>query len=189
MNVIDAILSRTSRPRLCEPGPDDAALGVLFRCAIRAPDHGLLRPWRFVVFRGEARHALGELLAGAEQAANPAASADSLAKIRGNPLRAPVVVACVARVDTGHLLKVPRIEQVAAVAAAVQNMQLAAEALGFGAMWRTGPLAASTLVKQSLGFDEIDEIVAFLYLGTPEGDRRAAPAADPAVFVREWSSR
>lgn len=185
MNVIEAILSRTSRPRLCDPGPDDDALGMLFRCAGRAPDHGLLRPWRFVVFRGEARHALGEILAGAEQVANPAATADSLAKIRGNPLRAPVVVACVACVDPGHP-KVPRVEQVSAVAAAVQNMQLAADALGFGAMWRTGPLAASPLVKQSLGFDEVDEIVAFLYLGTPEGDRRAAPAIDPAVFVREW---
>lgn len=125
------------------------------------------------------------MLAGAEQAANPSASADSLAKIRANPLRAPAVIVCVARVDPGHP-KVPRIEQVSAVAAAVQNMQLAAEALGLGAMWRTGPLAASPVVKQSLGFDEIDEIVAFLYLGTPEGERRAAPAIDPAVFVREW---
>lgn len=185
MNLIDAILARTSRPRLGDPGPDDAALDVLFRCAARAPDHGLLRPWRFVVFRGEARHVLGEMLAGAEQAANPSVAVDSLAKLRANPLRAPVVVACVARVDPGHP-KIPRIEQVAAVAAAVQNMQLAAEALGFGAMWRTGPLAASTLMKQSLGFDEVDEIVAFLYLGTPEGDRRTTPTTDPANFVREW---
>lgn len=185
MNVIDAILARTSRARLRDPGPDDAALALLFRCASRAPDHGLLKPWRFVVFRGEARNSLGEMLVAAEQAANPAASKDALERIRGNPLRAPVVVACVARIVADNL-KVPRIEQVAAVAAAVQNMQLAAEALGFGAMWRTGPLASSPSLKAALGFDEIDEVVAFLYLGTPEGERRAPAVADIAAFVREW---
>lgn len=187
MTPIDAILSRVSCPKLREPGPDDATLELLFRCAARAPDHGLLRPWRFVVFRGDARAALGDMLAAACLADDPGAGADALDKLRRNPFRAPVVVACVARIVPDHP-KVPPVEQVAAVAAAIQNMQLAAGALGLGAMWRTGPQASSAALKQALGFTPRDEIVGFLYLGTPDGERRS-PAAEPvAAFVREWSA-
>lgn len=187
MTVIDTILARVSSPKLAAPGPDGAALQLLFRCAARAPDHGLLRPWQFLVFRGDARRELGEIYARAERAVNPAASPEALDKVRQNPLRAPVVVACVARIVDDNP-KVPAVEQVAAVAAAVQNMQLAAMAQGYGAMWRTGPLARSAQVKQALGFEAKDEIVAFLYLGTPEGARRTPPESDIAGHVREWQS-
>ena len=66
-------------------------------------------------------------------------------------------------------------------------MQLAAEALGFGAMWRTGPLARDAGLKAALGLAAGDEIVGFLYLGTPAGERRAPPVLSPADFVREWT--
>lgn len=185
MDVITALTARVSAPKLREPAPSDAALDIMFRCALRAPDHGLLRPWRYVLFRGAARADLGELLVAAEQARNPAAPADSLEKLRRNPLRAPVVIACISVVDHAHP-KIPAVEQVASMAAAVQNLQLAAEALGFAAMWRTGPLAASPLVKQALGAAVTDEIVAFLYVGTADGEPRAPAPLAPAAFVREW---
>lgn len=185
MDTIEAILARVSCPKLRDPGPDDAAIATMMRCALRAPDHGNLRPGRYLVFRGAGREALGRLFVEAETARNPSASADALDKLRRNPLRAPVVIACVAKVVAGH--KVPRIEQVASVAAAVQNMQLAAEALGFGAMWRTGPMASDARVKAALGFGDDDEIVAFLYVGTVDGERRRVdvPAIDGFVTFRD----
>lgn len=186
--VIDAIRGRVSSPKLRAPGPDGAELEQMFTCALRAPDHGLLRPWQFVVFRGEARGQLGGMLAAAEQARNPAAGEDVLDKLRRNPLRAPLVIACVAVVDAHHP-KVPPVEQVASTAAAVQNLQLAAEALGYGAMWRTGPLARDAGLKVALGFSPQDELVGFLYVGTRDGERRAPPPAPPlASHVREWTA-
>lgn len=138
-----------------------------------------------MLFRGEARRTLGSLCEAAERARNPQATAEALAKVRDNPLRAPVVVACVASIVADHP-KVPPVEQVASTAAAVQNMQLAAEALGFGAMWRTGPLARDAGLKVALGFAATDEIVGFLYLGTPQGERRAPVPLAVEGFVREW---
>lgn len=184
-DVIAALQARTSSPRLREPGPSAAELDTMFRCALRAPDHGLLRPWRYVVFRAGAREALGELLVAAERARNPAATPEALDKLRRNPLRAPVVIACVAVVQADHP-KVPRIEQVASMATAVQNLQLAAEALGYGAMWRTGALARDPRVKEALGARPDDEIVAFLYLGTRDGEPHRHEPLSPADFVRDW---
>lgn len=184
MEILAALRERVSCPKLRAPGPGDAEIAEMLRCALRAPDHGLLRPWRYVLFRGEARHALGELFVAAELQRNPQVSADALAKLRQNPLRAPLVIACVAVTTAGH--KVPVIEQVASMAAAVQNLQLAADALGYGAMWRTGPMASDAFVKAQLGFARTDEIVAWLYVGTVDGARREPVPVDPAQFVREW---
>ncbi|MFZ5756010.1 MAG: nitroreductase family protein [Pseudomonadota bacterium] len=185
MDVLTALRMRVSCPKLRDPGPTDAELDTLFRCALRAPDHGLLRPWRFVVFRGAARAALGELFVKAERTRNPAVSAEALDKLRRNPLRAPLVIACVAAIVPDHP-KVPAVEQIASMAAAVQNLQLAADALGYGAMWRTGPMAADPAVKQALGAKPGDEIVAFLYVGSVDGERRAPEPLSPAGFVTEW---
>ena len=62
--------------------------------------------------------------------------------------------------------KVPEIEQVAAVSAGIENLILAAHALGFGTMWKTGGAAYSPVVKRALGLDESDQILGFVYLGT-----------------------
>ncbi|HEV2286225.1 MAG TPA: nitroreductase family protein, partial [Steroidobacteraceae bacterium] len=64
MQAIDALLTRRSALTLTEPAPDADALQLMFASAVRAPDHGRLRPWRFAVIRGTARERFGELLAG-----------------------------------------------------------------------------------------------------------------------------
>ncbi len=186
MDALQALISRRSPPKLVEPAPNDAQLSEILAAAIRAPDHGRLRPWRFIVLRGEARERLGTVLADALKARAPDVPDDVLGRERQKPLRAPLMVVVAASLIEGH--KIPVIEQVLAAGAAAQNLVLAAHAMGFGAMWRTGDPAYDPRVKTALGLAPADAIVGFMYLGTPQG-RPAIPPNEPGVqqFVREWS--
>jgi nitroreductase len=174
MQAIDALLSRRSARALAEPAPDDAALELIFSSAVRAPDHGRLRPWRFVVIRGAARERFGELLAEHLQRTHAQCAEETLQRERLKAFRAPVIVAVAAQCNAA--VKIPVIEQTLSAATAAHAMMLAAFALGFNAMWKTGGAAYDPAVKQALDLRPDDPIVGFLYLGT----EAAAPAAAPA---------
>jgi nitroreductase len=181
MDVLAAIEARSSAVRLGEPGPSPEHLARILEAGARAPDHGRLSPWRFIVIEGPAREKLGRALAELRGSKAPPASEQELAREREKPLRAPLIVAVAAKI-TAHE-KVPEVEQLIAVGAAVENMLLAAQALGYGAMWKTGAPAYDPGVKKMLGLGPSDHIVAFLYLGTPLG---TAPRqkVDISAFVR-----
>jgi nitroreductase len=181
MDALDALLNRVSAPRLIAPAPDAAQRELLFRAALRAPDHGQLRPWRFLTIEGAAREQLGELLA---QALPADASPEALSKARAMPLRAPLLVVVIARVQA-HA-KVPAQEQVIAAGCAAHGILLAAHAQGIGAVWRTGELAYNAQVAAGLGLAADEQVIAFLYLGTPERELRAVPQVQVGDFVRAW---
>ena len=186
MDAIEALISRRSPAKLVDPAPDDEQLEAMLGAAIRAPDHGRLRPWRFLFVRGEARAKLGQVLADALQARHANVPEDVLQRERQKPMRAPVVIVVAASLVEG---KIPVIEQMLAAGAAAQNIMLAAHATGFGAMWRTGDPAYDDRVKKALGLKPGDAIVGFVYVGTPQG-RTIIPPDEPGVkdFVREWSA-
>jgi nitroreductase len=163
MELLAGIEARTSAVKLAEPGPTREHLETIMRAGARAPDHGRLKPWRFVVLEGAAREKLGAQMAEMLRAKVPSADQAQLDAERGKVLRAPTIVVVAARITKG---KIPEIEQVLAVGAAVQNMFLAAQALGYGAMWKTGAAAYDAKVKATLGLAAEDHIVALLYLGT-----------------------
>lgn len=164
-DLLVAIKNRCSATRLVDPGPTPNEIEEILLAGARAPDHGRLRPWRFLVLTGEARIRLGDLLSRALSARTPDAPEIILKREREKPLRAPAIIVAAAAVNATHP-KIPVIEQIVAVGAAVENMILAAQALGYGSMWRTGAPAYDAIVKQGLGLKESDQIVAFLYLGT-----------------------
>lgn len=182
MEALDALLTRVSVPRLHDPAPDEAQRQQLFRAALRAPDHGQLRPWRFLTIEGVARERLGELFAQTVSAGG--GKPEMLTKARAMPLRAPLLVAVIASPKT-HF-KVPESEQILSAGCAAHAIVLAAHALGLGAIWRSGDLSHDPLVKAGLGVGEHEQIVAFLYLGRAEGERRTPPALNPADFVTAW---
>lgn len=187
MEALAAILTRRTVPpaKMGPPGPDEAALARILEAGAAAPDHGMLRPWRFLVVRGEGRAALGELFAAAARRAAPGISAAEVEKQRAGPARAPVVVVVAARVQPAHA-KIPPLEQVASAAAAAQNMLLAAHALGFAAKWSSGKPARDAGVKAGLGLAAEDEILGFLLLGSYAADHPVAPRAGLDGVVREW---
>lgn len=167
--ILDAMLERVSTPKLIAPSPSRVELEQMFRCAVRAPDHGRLRPWRFVVLQGAALEALGS----AFEASQPDADEQKRMRLRSMPLRAPMIIVSIARLDWEHK-KVPVWEQQVAVGIATQHLQLAAGTLGFAAMWRTGDMAESGPVRDYLGLADDEQIIGFLYTGTADGEPKAA---------------
>ncbi|NVD35079.1 nitroreductase family protein [Marinobacter lutaoensis] len=179
--VTEFILNRTSEPRLVAPAPSDDVLERAFACAARAPDHALLRPWRYLVIEGEERVRLGELFAACcpEQASD-----QDLEKARRAPLRAPMVI--VAIVSPKAHPKVPEVEQVMSAAAGVGFLELALQEAGFGVMWRTGPMAYNPAVRNALGVEAHEHIAGFIYTGTVAMAKPSVPRPPVAEFVRRW---
>jgi nitroreductase len=190
MDALDAIFARRSIGRLQPPAPNAADLDTILRAGAVAPDHNTLRPWKFVVLAGDAKDAFGAVLADAYRARCHAAGKDVVPakedKERTKLGRAPMVVV-VGAVNRGEDT-IPFIEQYAAAAAASQNMLLAATALGYGSMWRTGDPAYDAGVKAALGLTDDDAIVGFLYLGTPTAEAMKQPnEAKLDDLVVRWS--
>jgi nitroreductase len=187
MNALEALLTRQSVPPafLGEPAPDDAALERILAAGASAPDHGRLRPWRFILIRGAARARLGEVFAQALLERQPDAPAPALDQERARPMRAPLLIAVAAKVDPEHP-KIPEIEQILSTAAAAQNILIAAHAEGFGAKWLTGANAYDEHVKQALGLAPSDRLIGFIHMGTIEGSPPAVPHADARAHVVEW---
>jgi nitroreductase len=184
MQAIDALLTRRSATALTDPAPDEAALGLIFSSAMRAPDHGRLRPWRFLVVRGDARARFGELLADHLRRTHAQVSEETLQRERLKAFRAPLIVVVAARCNPA--VKIPVIEQTLSTAAAAHAMMLAAFALGFNAMWKTGGSAYDAVVKTALGFEPGDAIVGFLYFGTETTPRERNVRALWRDLVRDF---
>jgi nitroreductase len=184
MEALDLLLSRVSVPRLIEPAPTPEQREILFSAAQRAPDHGNLRPYRFLTVEGDARNRMGELLAEALQQGGGDVDQKALEKARFGPLRAPLVVVVIAKL-TDHY-KVPKKEQFITAGCAAHGVLLAAYALGVGAVWRTGELSYAPHVAKGLGLAADEEVVAFLYLGTAQNPPRVPSKVDVTEFVSEW---
>lgn len=165
MELLTAIDSRSSAARLSLPGPTPEQLTLILGAAARAPDHGRLRPWKFIVLENEARREFATAAAEAKRRRVPSLSDEQVAADRDKLLRSPsiVVVACIVQREQS---KIPEIEQVVAVAAASENLFLAAHDLGFGVMWKTGAAAYDHHVKATLGLRAEDHIIGIMHLGT-----------------------
>lgn len=187
METLTALHNRVSSSRMTQEEPAPDVLEPVFRAALRAADHAVLRPWRFLVIRGEARNRLGDLFAAASLAARPDINEKKMEKARGKALRAPVIVVAISS-PRPHP-KVPVFEQELSTGAAVQNMLNAAYAQKLGAIWRTGPMAEAPQVRDGLGLDDEERIIAFLYLGYTDGPPRPAPDLSVADFFREWPGK
>lgn len=169
---------------LGQPGPSDADLSLIFEAAVRAPDHGRLRPWRFFVIRGDARIRMCELFAAGLKRRDPAATEAQIESERSKPLRAPVIIAVAAKITPGH--KIPEIEQTLSAGAAAMNMLNAIHAMGFGAKWLTGANCYDPEFKQALGLEAKDQIVGLLHVGTPIESPAPLERPDPRNYVIEW---
>jgi len=185
MDALTLLHERNSMGKLMAPAPSTEQMEAIYQAALRAPDHAELTPWRFIEFTGGGLERLGELFAEAERNKSPAGDEAAQAAASKKPLRAPMVIAVIARVTPDHP-KVPRVEQVVSAGCAAHAMLYAAQVQGLGGMWRTGGYAFDPIVHAGLGMDEQDELVGFLYLGTPGGRLKPLPNRNSADFVERW---
>jgi len=175
---------RRSCSVLDEPGPTPAELDVIFGAAVAAPDHGRLRPFRFLVVRSDARRVLGLIARDGLASSDPSVEGARLRKAELAFTRSPVVVVSVLVQIPG---RIPRDEQLACVSAATQNILLAATELGFGSIWRTGELATMPEIRDALGLDDACTIVGFVHLGSRVEVPRQRPFTPHDEVVSEWS--
>ncbi|GAB4429007.1 MAG: hypothetical protein OHK0039_47590 [Bacteroidia bacterium] len=141
-----------------------------------APTHGRTEPWRFFVYTGAGRAQFGELHASLYKLHTPAEafSEATYEKLKVRPLEcACFIVLCMKRGDNP---KIPVVEEVEAVAAAVQNMHLTATALGLGAYWGSGGMTYHPSLRDALGLGPDDQVLGFLHVGVPAADAPAPKA-------------
>ena len=185
--AIDLLLNHQSTPakQLTAPAPQGAHLELILRAAMSAPDHRALRPWRFLLVRDEARARLGDLLAEGFQRRYPEADADKIERQREKPLRSPLLILLVAHIQ--ECAKVPEWEQMMAVGAAAEHMQLMARALGYGSVWLSGEHCGDAWVEKALGLLPNERLVGYLAMGTPSAEPPGKSRPDPWTFTTEWT--
>ncbi|MFJ5531138.1 nitroreductase [Streptomyces sp. NPDC093261] len=177
METLDTVLTRRSVSRLSEPAPDDGQLLILVKAAMTAPDHGRLLPWRLVTLRGEERVELGVRLA-ACSADDPRARERAAAK----PLRAPLLIAIVFA-PVAHRT-IPRWEQLASTAAAIQTLSLLLHDRGYASIWRTGAATRDHRVRALHSLRPDEQLLGWLYTGTAVGNPPPRRLPDPTARIR-----
>jgi len=186
--LIEAIRRRRSIGKCSADVPDRSLIEQILEVGTWAPNHHLSEPWRFIVLSGDARDGLGRAMgeAAAAGADSPEAADRARAKAITKPLRAPYVIAVYAEPHPAEL----EIEEIAATAAAAQNVLLAAHALGLAAMWRSGELIYTPEVREYLELPESAILLGVLYVGWPamEPPTRQRTHSDEIVTWRDSES-
>ena len=158
---------------------------LILNSAIWAPSHKLTQPWRFKVFMKEGRKRIGELMKEMYLKNTPVEKQNSikLNRMTERPARASAVIAVCMKRDEKE--SVPEIEEIQAVACAVQNMYLTCSAYGLGGFYSTPKLLQNKEVNEFLGLGEKDICLGLFYVGYPEGEWPKS-RRKPIEYVSEW---
>tara|TARA_B100001287_G_scaffold22220_1_gene16253 strand:+ start:525 stop:1109 length:585 start_codon:yes stop_codon:yes gene_type:complete len=157
----------------------------LLRNAVWAPNHGKTEPWRFKVYSGESRNILSEKLGELYQklTSKEQFKEEKLVKIKARPFLSSVVIAvCMER---GNNEKIPVVEEIEAVACAIQNMSLTATAYGLGSFWSTPKIIYTPEMNSFLNLNEQDKCVGLFYVGYVEG-KWPKGIRKPVKLLTEW---
>lgn len=187
-DVIRAILSRhsVSPKRVVAPGPDAADVLALMSAAAAAPDHGKLRPWRFIDFLQSSRMALADVFEAALLERLPDADAQALSRAREKASRAPTVLGLVLRLD--QEIGIPHVDdQLVSGGAALQNVLLAAHAMGFGARALSGQAVRTTAFRTALNLADDETFLCFIAIGTPTSAPRRNARPAPESMLTQWT--
>lgn len=182
-DALDLLLTRRSgsAKAMKAPGPSKKQIADILQAGARAPDHGKLFPWRFVLFEGKGRERFGDILAEVMEAEGERAK--QVEEERGRLLRAPLVIGVISAAREQH--KIPLWEQELSAGAVCQNVLIAATALGFVGNWLTEWYAYHPEVKARMGLKPGERVAGFIYIGTSKDalEERPRPEMDKIVTV------
>ncbi len=166
---------------LAAPAPTPDEVDRLVTIAARAPDHGKLAPWRFVVLRGPGK---AKFVAGLERIAAARPDAGKALKKLGKIKIPPLSIAVLSRFQDGEI---PEWEQRLSSGAVCTLMIVAAQAMGYGANWITDWYAYDEDALRLLGAEAGEKVAGYIHLGTASEAplERVRPALDG--IVRDWS--
>lgn len=185
--ILDHLLTRSSAPiaELKAPAPSDAEIETILTAAARVPDHGRLVPWRFILYRGEAREQIGEKLL-------------ELAESREGPLpegrrnqeltrfsRAPLVIGVISSPKENP--KIPQWEMFLSGGLAAMNLMHAANALGYGTNMITNWYSDTEEGRALLGLAPHERVVGFVHIGTHDGPGFERPRPDVKTLYADYS--
>ena len=184
MDAIENILSRNSISKLGGPHPTSEEMDLIYKAALRAPDHAWLRPSEFIEVTGGGLDKLSKIFE--QYAINNIKdiNEEKIAKYKNAPYRAPMVIVLISNIK--EHVKVPEIEQVLSTAAAAQNMLLALHALNYGAIWRTGALALNNEIGDYFNLSKNQKIIGYLYIGKPMMEPKKIPEVDIQQHINRW---
>jgi nitroreductase len=168
--------------RLFAPGPTQEQQDVLFRMAATAPDHGLIRPWRFVICPDNKRSQLGDAFAQSLLERDPEATEQQLEDARQKALRAPFLMLMVINAR-GMGTAIPLSERILSAGCAMQNIFLAAHAMGFGASPTSGVSMYMKPVRDFFKLHDAEDPLCFINIGTPDRSKPHKPRMNPDEFV------
>ena len=180
MDALKNILNRVSARKLSEPHPSAEEMKIVYRAALRAPDHAWLRTSSFIEVKDKGLKKLSDIFFNFGKTIADL-SDDVLNKYKNAPFRAPMIVILVNTYKEHP--KVPAIEQKLSTAAAAQNIMLALNAMNYSCIWRTGKMAFNEMISRELGLNENQEILGYLYIGTETGEKKKIPNLDIDDFV------
>ena len=185
-DALKNILNRNSHRSLVEPTPTREEMDLVFQAALRAPDHAWLRPSSFIEIQGEGLKKLSDAFVSYAKENIKDLDIEKLQKYEQAPFRAPMIVVliCTPREHP----KVPEVEQIMSTATAGQNILLALNSMGYGGIWRTGAFSLNNKIGKYLDLDKGQQVVGYLYIGTPEGKAKKIPELDIDEFVTKWGS-
>lgn len=157
------VLERRSVAALSDVGPTPEELALILRAGTTVPDHGQLRPYRFVVVEGDARARFGDALAAAAKEERPDLAPGLLDKVRKKAFAAPMQIVLVASPREG--MKIPEWEQVASASCTGYAITLAAHALGLGAIWKSANALGGGELRTLFGMTTGERILGWVNVG------------------------
>ena len=181
MEALNNILNRVSARELSSPYPTKDEMDLVYKAALRAPDHAWLRPTSFIEVKDKGLDRLSKIFFDFGNSMENITE-EVLDKYKNAPYRAPMIVILINTAKEHP--KVPAIEQKLSTATAAQNLMLALNALNYASIWRTGKLAFNELVQKDLGLTSDQEILGYLYIGTEIGKKKKVPSLDIDKFVQ-----
>lgn len=194
--IFHAITSRhsVSPKRLVEPGPSLIQIERMIEAASCAPDHGLLRPWRFISFGSEVRCQLADIFEAALLERKTDADEEERSRARDKAGRAPGLLGIIVRLDGDEAKKgnpfkerVIRDDQYASAGAALQNILLMAHSMGFAARATSGRAVRTEAFRNALGLADNEQFLCFVAIGTPKGPGKSNPRPVVKDLLTHWS--